>query len=167
MQITSQYVADCTGRSRKSIHVRGKEDRWKCHVSSLKSADLASVPFLSLSRFLFFSLFFSSRHPVDQSVRAEKRERGTERATFPLRPYERNSSCLSTPPPTLSVTLSNSRVTLLPALITSLRNDLLIYRLISRRWLPDVSLFSTEAGEQHTYVKFSSTNGREIQIAQR
>lgn len=50
----------------------------------------------------------------------------------------------------LPVALSNSRVTLLPALITSLRNDLLIYRLISRRWLSDAS--PTHAGKLHTHM---------------
>lgn len=101
------------------------------------------LPFLSLFPFLPFFLFSSlvgtpSRACVRKSD--QKRERGRARAVSPLRSYERNSSWLSTPPTTLSVTLSNSRVTLLPALITSLRNDLLIYRLISRRWLLDASL---------------------------
>lgn len=117
---------------------QGKEDHWKCRLSSLKSADLASVRSLSFS-------FFCSARRGERACGKAIRSRNEEESGVvrPLRPHERNSSWLSTPPPpppSWSPTLSNSRVTLLPALITSLRNDLLIYRLISRRWLPDVSL---------------------------
>lgn len=73
--------------------------------------------------------------------------------------YERDSR-LSEITPLSSIVLSNSRVTLLPVLITSLRNDLLIYRLISRRWLPDASPQHTlTANRVCVYVKSPSKSG--------
>lgn len=72
--------------------------------------------------------------------------------------YELDSSWLSETTPLFSIVLSNSRVTLLPVLITSLRNDLLIYRLISRRWLPDASPRHTPTGNAYVCTQNPRAN---------
>lgn len=80
---------------------QGKEDHWECRVSPFKSADLASVPSLSLSFSRFLSFFSLIGTPsTGQCVHAcgKVTKNGNEEASelySRLRSRERNSSWLS------------------------------------------------------------------------